>query len=158
MRKVVKKSKPKRGYCFIHKIKLYSTNLILYYGNPKDCLSIVKKSIKKLKKNVRDEVVDFLVRYIGGPDNTSPYFCTQLNVSDAEWIFIHVGDDECITNTEQLGTLLHECLHAAIYIARTRGIRDDNFGHEALVYLTEYIFTYFLDKIKKSLYKKHKLK
>ena len=156
MKKDVKRSKNKKGYCFIDYIELYGSNIIYYYGHPSVCVSTLKKSLRKVKKIVRNEIIDYMQRYIGSPDNTSDYYCNEFIIDGSQWILIHVGNNDPLTNTFQLGTLLHECLHAAIDIARSRGIKDDNNGYEALVYLAEFIFTNFLTHLKKQLYKRKK--
>ncbi len=149
MKKVVKKFKNKKAICFLDFIDIYCSNILYYYGPPNLCVNTLKKVLSKTKKKIRNLIIDDMQRYIGGPDNTSDYFCEEYNIDGSQWILIHIGDRYNLTNIFQLGSIMHECLHAAIFIARSRGIKDDNNGHEALVYLAESIFTDFLSYLKK---------
>lgn len=155
MKRAVKKFRNKNAICILDSIDIYSSNIIYYYGPLDLCVNTLKKSLSKSRKKVRDTIVEDMQRYIGSPDNTSDCFCSPYDIDGSQWILIHVGDKYPLTDIFQLGSIMHECLHAAIFITRSRGVKDDNNGHEALVYLAEFIYTNFLNYIQKH-YKKGK--
>lgn len=149
MKKVVKKFKNKKAICFLDFVDVYSSHVIYYYGPPELCVSTLKKALAKCKKKVQNTIIDDMQRYIGSVDNTSDYFCEVYDIDGSQWILIHVGNKYDLTDIYQLGSIMHETLYGAIFITRSRGVKDDNGGYEALVYLAELMFTNFLLYIQK---------
>ena len=62
--------------------------------------------------------------------------CSMLIDDDGAVMFTIFADKDDFN----LGTLVHECVHCAMFILGNRGVEIDADNHEALTYLTQHLF------------------
>lgn len=111
-------------------IPIYEVRLIVSIGqSDKKFLSSLKKEKYKCKK--------------------------ECLISDAEAYFIPFTEasmlirlKEGLRGPEDYGFLVHECLHATIYILARAGFKMTRSSEEAYTYLQEYIITEILKQMK----------
>lgn len=150
MKRNVKNSTNEISHCYYQYIDLYGVHIVLYYGSKDKCIKTTSRFLSKRNKTARKEIIDYLKKYIGSPEDTSDYFAADLRIDNIQWIFICIGTEYDLMDTRQIAYLSHECLHAAIFIAREHGFYEDEGNSEALVYLQDFILEKFLSKIKKT--------
>ena len=155
MKKSVKKSTNDFCRCYYQYIDIYDSHIIFYYGSKDKCTSTIAKFLTRKNKKVKKEIVDELKRYIGSPENTTDYFCSEYKIDSEQWILICVGNSYELTDPYQLSSISHECLHAAIFIARYHEFYDDDGHNEPLAYLQDFILQKFLKKLNVSKEKEH---
>lgn len=153
MKKSVKKSTSNICRCYYQYIDIYNSHIIFYYGSRDKCVSTISKFLSHKDKKVKKEMVDDLKRYIGSPENTTDYFCTDYKIDSEQWILVCAGNSYDINDPIQLSSISHECLHATIFIARHKEFYEDEGHSEPITYLHDFIYQFFLEKIKKSIQK-----
>jgi len=156
---IVEKPKRKKTGRWYHLYcPLYFTDIVMYNGDQNTSFDIYDGFAKKFNIKNKELILKKLHNYIGSPDNTSDWYC--MNVADGDdgqsvIIYSYMRDPN---DTDQISSLSHECLHAAIFILNQKGVMDDDCGFEALTYLHDWIFHTMLDAIKRDEFPKRKKK
>lgn len=136
-----------RGFCLVSHVDIYDVDVVLYCGDEKHCYDTLKKYCDKHIEYDVSHLYRDVLSYIDSIDNTSTNWCMYSFEKGKSDICLIVVEELDLQYSEDLGTLVHETLHAANYILSKRGVVDDKNGFESLTYLHEYIFKDFYNKI-----------
>lgn len=150
MKKIAQKSTSNICKCYYKYVDIYEVHIVFYYGSKEKCIQTTSKFLSKKDKVVRKDIIDHLKKYIGSPEDTTDYFCMDFIIDSTQWIFISIGDTYELDDPYQLGAISHECIHAAIDIAREHGFYNDDGNSEPIAYLQDFIYTDLLYKLKKT--------
>ena len=134
-------------WMFELEVSVWGKRAILVVGLIENCLAVLLEKLEKTKHNIECLKRCFkreIVRAVGG--------CTQRS-------FAFSDDDGCVfivmprmipTCASDIADLAHECLHAADFMLKEEGVKDNQETCEVLAYTQAFILSKLLDAVAKS--------